>query len=100
MKKYIKSSDIENTRYEGNETAEKVGLVNGFAKVDIGDGRELVCFQVGGLYNLKLKDYNVHTGFASAYLAEDKSRLSTINKYARRYGVEFVDEVTTYEKVY
>ena len=66
-----------------------VTLKNGFAKVEIGNNRSLVVIQYNGLYDLKIEDYN-HRLLMIGTLYENAKRISTINKYAKEYGIEFV----------
>ena len=67
----------------------KVKMHNGFASAEIKKGVWLSCSLYQGAYTLSYKcesgAYIYHND-----ICENKKRLSTINKFAAEYGVEFV----------
>lgn len=67
----------------------KVKLENGFAKVEVNTGEWIVCNLLNGEYSLSYKcesgSYMYHKELVS-----NKKRISTINKTASEYGIEFV----------
>ena len=69
---------------------EEIKLINGFAKVQLEDKKYLLVLHYKDGYSLEIRDY---TGkyVETDWLCEDVKRLSTINKYAEKYGVEFVE---------
>ena len=67
----------------------KVTLNNGFAKVDVSNNRVLEVVYHNGMYDLIIKGYEGKCT-AIGTICENKKRLSTINKYAKEYGVQFV----------
>jgi len=67
----------------------KVRLKNGFAKVEVKNNRYLICVCYNGAYDLKIEGYNSKM-LMTGLLYENAKRISTINKYANDYGVEFV----------
>ena len=67
-----------------------VVVKNGFAEVEIDRNTKLVCSFINGKWDLKLQGYGIGIAMVQAYICEEKSRLSTINKYAAKYGVQFV----------
>ena len=58
--------------------------------VTIEKGIVLRLTNINGLYDLECRNYNVTIGFASSKLCENKKRLSTINKQAARFNIEFI----------
>ena len=67
----------------------KLDELSKFAKVDIGNHKSLTCLEVADQgYSLLYKDYS-GSYVSENWIAEDKKRLSTINKYAEKYGVRF-----------
>lgn len=67
----------------------KVKLDGTVTRVEIKKGIELQVVDFDGAYSLCLRDYTGNQ-LAIIYLKDDAKKLSTINKYANKYGVEFV----------
>lgn len=67
----------------------KVKLENGFTKVEINKGEWIICNSFNGEYSLSYKresgSYMYHQELIS-----NKKRISTINKTASEYGIEFI----------
>lgn len=67
----------------------KVKLEKGFAKVEVNKGQWIICDSFNGEYSLSYKcetDYYMY----DRELVSNKKRISTINKTASKYGIEFV----------
>lgn len=64
----------------------KVKVINGFGKAKL-ENKELYVSQFNGEYTLTVKGFT-HKSAVTNELCAAK-RLSTINKYAAAYGVEF-----------
>lgn len=59
-----------------------------YTDIKINDSRYMTVGKIKDDYYLKIKDFNGKFLY-EYYLVEKCKRLSTINKYARCYGVEF-----------
>lgn len=67
-----------------------VKVKNNYAKAIINDKQNLILTRYNGKWDLSLYDYS-NKFLITVDLCEDKSRLSTINKYAAKYGVQFIE---------
>ena len=67
----------------------KVKLDGTVTTVEIIEGFKLQVVDFGGVYSLCLRDYRGNQSVV-IYLKDGAKKLSTINKYAEKYGVEFV----------
>lgn len=67
----------------------KVKLENGFAKVEVSNNKKLIVSFYNGTYDLTVHSYN-HKNLMIGEICMGVKRISTINKYAQNYGIEFV----------
>lgn len=67
----------------------KVRIQNGYAEKRINGTQILRCTFIGDAYDLQVLDYG-GGALSIGYIKENAKRLSTINKYAEEYGVEFI----------
>lgn len=64
-----------------------VTIKKGLAEVRIDNNRILCCLCINSKWDLFIRGNGVDP---ESYICENKTRLSTINKYAAKYGVQFV----------
>ena len=67
-----------------------VAIKNNYAKAIINDKQDLILTRYNGKWDLTLYDYS-DKFLIIVDICEDKSRLSTINKHAAKYGVQFTE---------
>ena len=65
------------------------GMNGTVTTVEIKKGIKLHAVDFDGAYSLCLRDYTGNQP-ATIYLKDGAKKLSTINKYANKYGIEFV----------
>ena len=65
------------------------GMNGTVTTVEIKKGIKLQVVDFDGTYSLCLRDYT-SSQLAIIYLKDGAKKLSTINKYANKYGIEFV----------
>lgn len=62
-----------------------------YKEIELNNNRYMTVGKINDDYYLKIKDFNGKFLY-ECYLVEKCKRLSTINKYARCYGVEFYEK--------
>lgn len=67
-----------------------VKIKNDYAQAIINNKQKLSLSRYNGKWDLSLYDYS-NKFLIIVDLCKDKSRLSTINKYAAKYGVQFTE---------
>lgn len=67
-----------------------VKFKNNYAEAIINNKQKLFLSRYNGKWDLTLYDYS-NKFLLTVDICKDKSRLSTINKYAAKYGVQFIE---------
>lgn len=67
-----------------------VKVKNNYAQAIINNKQKLNVSRYNGKWDLTLYDYS-NKFLITVDICEDKSRLSTINKHAAKYGVQFTE---------
>lgn len=70
----------------------EVKLINEFAKVEVDKGVYLTVIKLDGIYYLDKTDYNISKYMVKTEIKGGVKRISTINNYAKQYGVKFMEE--------
>lgn len=71
-----------------------IKLKNGKARVEIKDNVFLSVYKSNNLYDLTMqRPTEKGRGTIFHTICEDKKRISTINKYAKKYEIQFEEEI-------